>query len=353
MQNEPSIALFPCCNPKKNFVNDSQTPGILTHDDYFRETFQVRRIAQAVLKKVLPKATIPHLDLEKLSVMERQKSDGFFKALTADAIYKVPVRKTGEHAHFFAVLEHKSYQDYQTIFQLWGYTYRICFQEWQAAMERGESKTKYRLPTIVAIIVYHGESQFKGATELAEMFQSLPGLEPYLPRMQAILFDLSSIDDDDPILNDPEVPELKVVFMVLKTIFRKDVALKVREVIQALKPHSDDPATRRIILATWIYLVNNAEHLRRNLDTMLGTFKEIIGEKDMPTMVEIWKAEGKIEGKAEGKAEAVLTTLRRKFKKVPQEIEAAVLAMSDPIALESVLEHAIDSNTLEDFATIL
>ena len=44
-------------------------------------------------------------------------------------------------------------------------------------------------------------------------------------------------------------------------------------------------------------MVNNAEHLRRNLDTMLGTFKEIIGEKDMPTMVEIWKTEGKIEGK--------------------------------------------------------
>ena len=73
----------------------------------------------------------------------------------------------------------------------------------------------------------------------------------------------------------------------------------------------------------------------------------------MPTMVEIWKAEGKIEGVAEGKAEAVLTTLRRKFKKVPQEIEAAVLAMSDPIALESVLEHVIDSSTLEEFATIL
>ena len=44
---------------------------ILTHDDYFRETFQVRRIAQAVLKKVLPKATIPHLDLEYRATEKR------------------------------------------------------------------------------------------------------------------------------------------------------------------------------------------------------------------------------------------------------------------------------------------
>ena len=347
-----------------NTAMDTEKPSdtipedlILTHDDYFRETFQVRRIAQAVLKKVLPQATLPHLDLEKLNVMERQKSDGFFKALTADAIYRVPVRNTTEHAHFFAVLEHKSYQDYQTIFQLWGYIYRICFQEWQAAMERGESKMKYRLPTIVAIIVYHGETNFKGATELAEMFQSLPGLEPYLPRMQAILFDLSSIDDDDPILNDPEVPELKVVFMVLKTVFREDVALKVRDVIQALKPHSDDPATRRIILATWIYLVNNAEHLRRNMDVLQGTFKEIIGEKDMPTMVEIWKAEGKAEGKAEEKIETsrnmVLTVLRARFQNIPQEVENTIRQMRDPIALDSWAAQAATSLSMEEFAEAL
>jgi predicted transposase YdaD len=329
----------------------------LKHDDYFRETFQVRRIARAVLKKVLPTATLPHLDLEELTVEERQKSDDVFKALTADVIYKVPVKETQEHVNFFVLMEHKSFQDYQTIFQLWGYIYRICFQEWFAAMERGESRTKYRLPPIVAIIVYHGETQFKGATELAEMFQSLPGLAPYLPRLQAILFDLSSIDDDDPILNDPEVPELRVVLMVLKTVFRKDVVMKVTDVLRALKPHSDDPATRRIILATWIYLVNNAEHLRRNLDAMLGTFKEIIGDGDMPTMVEIWKAEGKAIGRAEEKVETarnmVLAALQKKFKNVPQEIEAAVLAMSDPIALKSVLEHVIDSNTLEEFETIL
>ena len=59
------------------------------------------------------------------------------------------------------------------------------------------------------------------------------------------------------------------------------------------------------------------------------------------------------EGIAIGKAEMVLTALRKKFKKVPKQIEQAVLAMSDPIALESVLEHVFDSNTLEEFATIL
>jgi hypothetical protein len=181
----------------------------------------------------LPKETIPYLNLDRLKVVERQKSDDVFKALSADVVYRVPIKGTKEHVNFFVVMEHKSFQDYHTIIQLWGYVYRICFQEWQVAMERGESKTKYWLPPIVAIIVYHGETAFKGATELADMFVSLPGLEPHLPRLQAVLFDLSSIDDDDPILNDPEVPELKVVFMVLKTVFRKDVFMKITRGLQS------------------------------------------------------------------------------------------------------------------------
>jgi len=93
-------------------------------------------------------------------------------------------------------------------------------------------------------------------------------------------------------------------------------------------------------------LANNAEHLRRSWDAMLGTFKEIIGENDMPTMVEVWKAEGEVKARRE----MVLKALRKKFKQVPQEIEDAVLSRSDPIALESLLEHVFDCNSLEEFA---
>ena len=332
---------------------DNENPSVaipkdlkLTHDGYFRETFQIERIAKAFSRTVLPENTIPYLDLDKLTIEKRDVSDEVFKELTADVIYQVPIKDAKEHVNFFVVMEHKSFQDYQTVFQLWGYVYRICCQELRAAKKRGEDMTNFSLPPIVAIIVHHGRTSFKGRTELAEMFMPLPGLEPHLPRLRAILFDLSSIDDDDPILNDPEVPELKVVLMVLKVVFRKDVALKVTDVLRELKPYSDDPAMRRVILATWVYLVNNAEHLRHNLDVMLGTFKEIVGEKDMPTMVEVWKAEAKVESGQN----MVLKALRKKFKQVPQEIEDAVLSRSDPIALESLLEHVFDSDTLDEFA---
>jgi len=78
-------------------------------------------------------------------------------------------------------------------------------------------------------------------------------------------------------------------------------------------------------------------------------------------MLEKWTADAVAKGKSEweakgitrGKAEMVLKAMRKKFKTIPEEIEQAVLAMSDPIALESVLEHVFDSNTLDEFATVL
>ena len=334
----------------------------LTHDGYFQETFQVQRIARAILKKVLPKKAVASLKLEDLTVDERTMSDEMFKEKSADIIYQAPIKGTKKHVHFFAVLEHKSYQDFQTIFQLWGYVYSICLREYQAAEQRGENMATYRHPPIVAIIIFHGATKFKGVTELAEMFVPIPGLEQHFPGLRAILFDLSDIDDDDPILNDPEVPELKVVLMVLKVVFRKDVVMKVTDVIQALKPHSDDPTTRRIIRAIWVYLMNNARHLRKqNLGALANTFKKVTGDEDMPTMVEVWKAEGEAIGVAKGRAEEkiearremIMEFLRGRFGKVSKHIEKAINQMNDPIALKSLLARTANCKTLDEFAAEL
>ena len=64
-------------------------------------------------------------------------------------------------------------------------------------------------------------------------------------------------------------------------------------------------------------------------------------------MVVTTAQELRAEGIAEGEAKALLKVLRTKFKKIPHEIERAVLGMSDSIALESLLEHALHSDTLD------
>jgi len=78
----------------------------------------------------------------------------------------------------------------------------------------------------------------------------------------------------------------------------------------------------------------------------------------MPTMVEIWKAEGVAEGIAKGKTEGktetareiILESLREKFGKVPKHIERAINQMNDPIALKSLAVRTNNCKTLDEFA---
>ena len=96
-----------------------------------------------------------------------------------------------------------------------------------------------------------------------------------------------------------------------------------------------------------------AAHNRRLDETLVNEALSPIFKGKERTMIKTIFEEREEIGEARGRAKSVLTALRKKFKKVPKKTEQAVLAMTDPIALESLLEHAIDSNTLDEFAEVL
>ena len=332
-----------------------------THDSFFRANFGTVRIARAIVKKALPPETVACLDLKKLTIERRDLSDDKLRDMVTDVIYKIPIKNTEKKIHFFPIFEHKSEQDHLTIFQIWRYVYLLCCRIFQEAIDGDEVDAKYQLPPVIAIIIYHGKSKFRCKTELAELFYQLPGLERYLPRMQAILFDLSTIDDNDPVLNDPEVPELRIVLMVMKIVFRSDIVPKLKEVLEEMKPYSDDPEMSRVIQTTFAFLVNNVKYFQQNPKELFGMFREFMGDDVMTTIIDTWIAEGEARAeekkapkwKAEGKAEIVLKLLQDKFNKIPKRIENAVRSMTDPTALESLAVHVMHSKSLKEFEEAL
>lgn len=133
--------------------------------------------------------------------------------------------------------------------------------------------------------------------------------------------------------------------MVLKAVFRKDVGTKIKTILQELKPLSDDPDIRRLIRLVWLYLVSSATHMKQDYGVLHNTIKKVVEVESMPTMLEIWKAEGK--------AESVLTFLRARFKKVPTSIENSVRQMTDSTALDTWAAEAATCQSLEEFETAL
>ena len=161
------------------------------------------------MRIALPSELLACLDLDGLMAEPRHITDELFKKLIADVIYRVPIKGTEKHVDFFVITEHKSYNDFLTIFQLWCYVLHVIRQEFKEADDAKKVNADYQLPPVVAIILHHGESKFTGKTELSELFLQLPGIEKYLPKLQAILVDLNTIADDD-VPNDPDAPELKL-----------------------------------------------------------------------------------------------------------------------------------------------
>ena len=98
------------------------------------------------------------------------------------------------------------------------------------------------------------------------------------------------------------------------------------------------------IRTVWHYLVDSATYMDR-YEILYDTIKKFVEVESMTTRFEI--------AVTKGQATMVLAAIEKKFKQIPMEIEESVLAMSDPIALKSLLEHAIDSNTLDEFAEAL
>ena len=136
----------------------------LNHDEFFVGTFQRKRLAKAFLKIMLPGELLGRLDLDGLTAEPRHITDELFKTLIADVVYRVPIKETDNHIDFFIILEHKSYNDFWTIFQLWGYVLHVIRQEFKMADDAKQVNAEYRLPPVVAIILHHGESRFTGKT---------------------------------------------------------------------------------------------------------------------------------------------------------------------------------------------
>ena len=354
----------------------------LTHDTFFKEMFQMRNLAIAFLRKFLSQETLKRLDLKNLTIETEDFKDEFFHETRPDMVYRVPIIGRKESVSVHVIIEHKSYNDRETIFQIWKYVHQLCIKDVEIRLTDSETKKRrtwpknFRISPIIPIVLHHGATPFSGEVELSKLFYQLPGAEEFLPHQKAYLIDLSTIKEEE-IPRDANVPELHIVLLIMKTIFEKNrVTLneKLGEIFEELKPFSDIPMYREIIRYFWHYTLNNVRKLTKTDIQKLETkIREITGEKTMPTVVQRYyqkgiakgfaegeakgkaegEAKGKAEGKVQGKAEALLRILTKRFRSVPKSLEKRILAITDLERLDQLADFAFDCESLPKFTAAM
>ena len=324
------------------------------HNTFFEETFGMPEFGVAFLKKMLPRELKKHLEIEKLTVEKPKYRDKQFRETRPDMVYVVPIRGTGSHIRFYTVIEHKASDDHSAIYQVWKYVCQLCVQDVEKRLTDKETKKRkawpknFRLSPVIPIILHHDNKPFTGKTQLADLFHHLPGAEKYLPRLLAILVDLSVIEEDK-LPRDPNAPELHVVLLMMKVIFSKSRSTlknKFKAILKELQPYSQIPKYRELIRKLWYYMAYNAEQLTEmDAEEIETDIRETTGDDNMPTLVQTWFKKGK--------AESIIEILQDNFGKVPQATQDAVTAITDLAVLRRLTILAGKCKSLAEFNNAL
>lgn len=148
------------------------------HDRFFKETFTRIEVARDFFANYLPRPVVDVLDLESLTLQSGSFIDSDLQEQFADLLYQVDLHADvpgpGEDsAYLYLLLEHKSYPDPNTPFQLLRYLVRI----WERDVQ-GEKA----LRPIVPVVVYHGRERWRVATEFGGLFDAPEALRAYWPQ---------------------------------------------------------------------------------------------------------------------------------------------------------------------------
>lgn len=264
---------------------------------------------KAADRKAVGLLDLKHLECKSPVAIDKNLIEG-----RGDLRFVTKFRGSNRQSNVFLLLEHQSAIDPD--FRLRGLDYVIqSFKEFRRTL-----KGKRKLPYPVVIVLYHGKTSWKYLPEMDEMIDTVPGTETGLLKYPLILIDISVIP--------PEKfeghPALRALLETLQRASEGKLVKEFDRITDYFTPIKNDPRAEDWIHSLVRYAMSvgkiGSELIKKAYSKV---FNEQEAEKMAQTTVQKLLHEGETIGEArgiaKGKAEAVLTVLRAKFHRVPQE----------------------------------
>src|SRR6056297_313829 len=151
-----------------------------------------RTSARSLIETQLDPKTLKELDLQTLRLETGSFIDADLREKFSDLLFSVdlanPTDEKTKQAHVYLLFEHKSQSDPNTVVQLLSYIVRI----WEKRLRGGQ-----RICPILPLLVYHGESGWTAARNLADLINGPEALSAYQVKFEFPLLDLNQLADDE------------------------------------------------------------------------------------------------------------------------------------------------------------
>jgi hypothetical protein len=308
------------------------------NDKLLKATFSVPENARCFFQNHLPQNLAKIIDWDSLTIEPSTFIDPQFASSESDLLFKI--RLQGTEAFIYLLFEHQSSEGPRMALRLLSYILRI----WERFAKSHASPAK--LPAVLPVVIAQGKKPWKTGMRLQELIDLPDGyadiLLPWQPALTYQLLELVRIRYED-IAGTPEG------ILTLR-------ALKAEPVDELL---GDELWDESLLLSISERALEQLLRYILNADLRVPALRERISkihvqplQNTTMTLAERLKEEGKEEGQEEGLRAlraSVLRALEIRFGGYPEGIREAVEAKHQISDLESLIEAAICSNSIEEF----
>ena len=315
--------------------NEGKPPGNKPHDKFFREVFFQEDYARELLLATLPPGISGLLDFRKIVV---ENTSMIERGVEKKSDLLIRTKLGGYPALIYILVEHKSYADRWSVFQLLKYMVRI----WER--ERAKRKTDQALPTIIPVLFYHGTRKWRMPLDFSSYFASAKELESHIPAFRPVMIDLQAMEDHD----FRGSKRIQAALKILKYC-RRNLRVHLVEILSGVFAAPMDEAQRTFLNTLLMYIIEGGRDVdEQDVDqAILAIGSREVREAYM-TVAEQLIARGKEEGKLEGKRESLLKQLAQKFGSISEADERKIMETQDPYKLDQALGLILKSEAIEE-----
>ena len=311
------------------------------HDSIFKNVFDDIDNTKDLLKAYLPTDLVREIDFETMKHAPTEKRDMDANKTHFDLSVECLVGKT--KSRIYILFEHKSYQEKQTLMQ----TLRYCLVLWENELRNGEDN----LTPVIPFIFYHGKSPSKFHNNFSDYFKVEDWLKKYLLSFEMVIFDTTKIKDSEIRERMNHNAFVMISLLLMKNIFG-DID-KWKSVIKSIIELDDD---RKIMLFEYIAIKKDLTE-----DEFNDIIIDLKGDKEMPSLAEIWMERGEkrgekggekigeIRGEIRGIYNGIKRGLILKFKQLGESLFLMTQKIEDIEKLQKIQDALLVINDADEF----
>ncbi|MEG0502591.1 MAG: Rpn family recombination-promoting nuclease/putative transposase, partial [Cellulosilyticaceae bacterium] len=266
------------------------------HDKTYRSFFENKEIFLQLLQSFVQEAWTTQLQVDKLIEDKSHYILRDFEEAEADIVYHATIE--GQEVVFCILLELQSTVDHSMGIRLFYYISEI-WRKYLKRFEREEVKRKdFKLPAVVPIVLYNGESGWTATTQFKEKVQRADLFGDYVIDFKYILINVNAYSKEDLIAIQNTVAAVFLLDQKIDTIeFVERAAIVATEFNELTEEH-------RLKLKDWLDHIIE-EPIRQKVLNLLDANKEEVDRMtaNITKTLQEEKNQAREMGKLEGKLE--------------------------------------------------